>query len=80
MFMIAYRFYIIMLFILKNYYIMEKLIVTIQGSCKALPASPFVCTVSDIASVVTKALDEHCVVIVGKLNSYEESASDFKAD
>ena len=50
---------------------MEKLIVTVQGNCKSLPASPFVCLVSEIASVVTKALDEHCVVIVGKLNSYD---------
>lgn len=55
---------------------MEKLIVTVQGNCKSLPASPFVCLVSEIASVVTKALDEHCVIIVGKLNSYEESNSD----
>ena len=54
---------------------MEKLIVTVQGNCKSLPASPFVCLVSEIASVITKALDEHCVVIVGKLNSYEESDS-----
>lgn len=57
---------------------MEKLIVTIQGNCKSLPASPFVCLVSEIASVVTKALDEHCVVIVGKLYSYEESDSNTK--
>ena len=54
---------------------MEKLIVTVQGNCKSLPASPFVCLVSEIASVVTKALDEQCVIIVGKLNSYEESNS-----
>lgn len=57
---------------------MEKLIVTVQGNCKSLPASPFVCLVSEIASVVTKALDENCVIIVGKLNSYEESNSDIE--
>lgn len=55
---------------------MEKLIVTVQGNCKSLPASPFVCLVSEVASVIISALDEHCVVIIGKLNEYGKSDSD----